>query len=107
MQESPKNVFSHYSDGRERADHDKHDIKLYDRQRATVTGVKEVISFDNNEILLETLQGTLAFRGNNLHVKRLTLEKGEVDLEGEIGEMKYTESHGMKETGSFIGKLFR
>lgn len=107
MQESPKNVYNHYSDGKERPDNGKHEIRMYDRRRAAVTGVKEVISFDNNEILLETIRGALAFRGNNLHVRRLTLEKGEVDLEGEIGEVKYSESHGVKEAGSFIGKLFR
>ncbi len=85
----------------------KHDVKMYDRKRATVTGVKEVVSFDNNEILLETIQGSLCFRGENLHVKRLTLEKGEVDLEGKIGELKYADSHAMNDAGSFFGKLFR
>ena len=99
MQEPQNSVFGQ--------DERKQDVKMYDRQRATVTGVKEVISFDCNEILLETIRGSLCFRGENLHVKRLTLEKGEVDLEGDIAELKYSESHSMKEAGTFFGKLFR
>lgn len=99
MQEAQKSVFGQ--------DERKQDVKMYDRQRATVTGVKEVVSFDCNEILLETIRGRLCFRGENLHVKRLTLEKGEVDLEGDIAELKYSESHSMKEAGTFFGKLFR
>ncbi len=58
----------------------RHDVTMYDRGRASVTGVKEVVSFDSNEILLETTRGALAFCGEGLHVKRLTVEKGEVDL---------------------------
>lgn len=80
---------------------------MLDRKRAAVSGVKEVISFDSNEILLETTRGVLGFRGENLHVKRLTLEKGEVDLEGDINELKYTDTHSVKDAGSFLGKLFK
>ncbi len=107
MQESPKSVFGYHTEMKEQLENGKQDIKMFNRERASVTGVKEVISFDSNEILLETIRGTLSFRGENLHVKRLTLEKGEVDLEGQIGELKYTESHSVKDAGSFLGKLFR
>lgn len=85
----------------------RHDVAMYDRKKASVSGVKEVISFDSNEILLETTRGILGFCGENLHVKRLTLEKGEVDLEGDINELKYTDTHSVKDAGSFFGKLFR
>ncbi len=107
MQDSQKSAFGHYSDTRDMLDSKKQDVKMFDRQRATVTGVKEVVSFDTNKILLETIRGSLSFCGENLHVKRLTLEKGEVDLEGRIDELKYSESHSVKEAGSFLGKLFR
>lgn len=108
MQDSQKSVFNHYSDTREsQPGAGRHEVRMSDRQRAFVTGVKEVISFDSTEIILETTQGTLEFQGNNLHVKRLTLEKGEVDLEGNIDELKYSDSHSVKDAGSFFGRLFK
>lgn len=107
MQDSQKNRFSQYSDTRDGSINNRHNVNMSDRSRACVTGVKEVISFDSNEILLETTKGILGFRGNNLHVKRLTLEKGEVDLEGDIDELKYSDNHSVKDAGSFLGKLFK
>ena len=110
MQDSQRSRLSPYSDTRTEynASHSaSHDIKIYGRKRATVTGVKEVISFDCDEILLETTGGMLTFQGDNLHVKRLTLEKGEVDIEGDVCELKYSDSHTVKDAGSFFGKLFR
>lgn len=107
MQESQKSRFNHYSEAREENMNSRHDLNMSDRKRASVSGVKEVISFDSNEILLETTRGVLGFRGENLHVKRLTLEKGEVDLEGDIDELKYTDTHSVKDAGSFLGKLFK
>lgn len=107
MQESQRSRFDYETETRNQSMNSRHDLMMYDRKRASVTGVREVISFDSNEILLETTRGTLAFRGEGLHVKRLTLEKGEVDLEGEVQELKYSDSHTVKDAGSFLGKLFR
>ena len=107
MQDSQRSRSNHYLETRETDAGGRHDVSMYGRERASVTGVKEVISFDSNEILLETTRGTLVFRGEGMHVKRLTQEKGEVDLEGVICELKYTDSHSVKEAGSFFGKLFK
>lgn len=106
MQDSQISRRNQYSETREQGG-GRHDVCMYDRGRASVTGVKEVVSFDSNEIVLETTRGALIFRGEQLHVKRLTLEKGEVDLDGNICELKYTDSHTVKEVGSFFGKLFK
>lgn len=83
-----------------------HKLVMEDRGRVELTGVTEVISFDNEEIRLETIAGAMRFGGENLHVKRLTLERGEVVLEGQINEICYYESHS-KTAGSFISRLFR
>ena len=73
-----------------------------------VSGVSDVLSFDLAEILLETDQGMLMIKGNNLHVNRLSLEKGEVDVEGQIDSLTYSELSGMGQKGeSFFGKLFK
>ena len=59
-----------------------HKIIMTNRRTCTVNGVNDVLSFDLREILLETEQGMLMIRGNELHVNRLTLDKGEVDIAG-------------------------
>ena len=74
----------------------------------TVTGVRDVLSFDVSEVLLETGLGMLSIRGSDLHVSRLTLEKGEVDVTGKIDVLTYSDVGTYKKQGeSLLGRLFR
>jgi sporulation protein YabP len=85
-----------------------HKITLINRTTGTLTGVIDVLSFDVNEILLETGMGMLLLKGSDLHVNRLNLEKGEVDIEGRIDSMTYSEVNGYAKQGeSFLGRLFK
>ncbi len=85
-----------------------HKITVNNRKNAAITGVSDVLAFDLNEVLLETAQGMLMIKGNDLHVKRLSLEKGEVDVEGKIDSFLYSEIAGnQKQQESFLGRLFR
>ena len=85
-----------------------HKLLLNNRRTGTVSGVTDVISFDIAEILLETEQGMLTIKGADLHVNRLTLEKGEVDIEGRIDSMAYSEVTDFHEAGaSLLGRLFK
>ena len=52
-----------------------HKIVVSNRKAGSFTGILDVISFDISEILLETEQGMLHVKGNDLHVNRLNLEK--------------------------------
>ena len=73
-----------------------------------VSGVADVLSFDLAEILLETDQGMLMIKGKDLHVNRLTLERGEVDIEGQIDSFTYSDTGQYGEKGeSFLGRLFK
>ena len=51
-----------------------HKLELYNREKGTVTGVLDVISFDENTIVLDTDLGLLTIKGKDLHVSRLSLE---------------------------------
>ena len=85
-----------------------HKFMLTNRRTCLVSGVSDVLSFDLSEILLETDQGMLLIKGNDLYVNRLTLEKGEVDIEGKIDSLTYSETAGhMAEGESLLGKLFK
>ena len=61
-----------------------HRITIQNRSSGTITGIVDVVSFDENTIVLDTDQGLLTIKGNGLHVSRLTLEKGEVDVDGTV-----------------------
>ena len=85
-----------------------HKISLNNRLSGSMTGVREVISFDGSEIILDTEQGILIVKGEDLHVTRLTLDKGEVEVSGRIDGILYAENEDKKrERGSFLAKLFQ
>ena len=85
-----------------------HKLQLNNRRTGTISGVTDVISFDIAEILLETEQGMLTIKGADLHVNRLTLEKGEVDIEGRIDSLAYSELTDCHKAGaSLLSRLFK
>lgn len=85
-----------------------HKVLLTNRRGGALNGIIDVLSFDVGEILLETEQGMLMIKGNDLHVKRLTLEKGEVDIEGRIDSLAYSDVGGTtRHNESFLGRLFK
>ncbi len=85
-----------------------HKLVVNNRKTSMVTGVLDVLSFDLNEVLLETEQGMLMVKGKDLHVNRLSLEKGEVDLTGHIDSVAYSDIHKTEKKGeNFFEKLFK
>lgn len=85
-----------------------HKVMMHNRSDAILTGVLDVISFDEAEVRMETTQGTLTIKGKELHVKRLTLEKGEVELDGTIDSFVYSHSGAYSRKGeSVIKRLFK
>ncbi|MBN6205605.1 sporulation protein YabP [Ralstonia pickettii] len=85
----------------------EHQVKLNNRKTLEISGVKEVDSFDNEEFLLETVQGYMIIRGQNLQLKNLDVSSGNVTIKGRIYELSYIdETQGEKAKG-FFSKLFR
>lgn len=85
-----------------------HKLLLTNRRTCNISGVNDVLSFDVNEILLETEQGMLMIKGDELHVSRLTLEKGEVDIDGRIDSLTYSDAGGAaRKNESLLARLFR
>lgn len=83
----------------------QHRVILTNRGTCALNGISDILSFDVNEILLETEMGMLMIRD----VNRLTLEKGEVDLSGKIDSIQYSDvSKGKGSQGeSLLGRLFK
>ena len=85
-----------------------HKIAMTNRRLCIINGVKDVESFDEQAVMLETEQGRLQIKGDGLHVSRLTLERGEIDIDGRIDSMVYMDEgvgSGLKE--SFWERMFR
>ena len=70
-----------------------------------MTGVTDVTTFDENAIAMETGEGTLTVRGENLHVERLSLDQGELCLTGEVQSLEYDDTTGAR--GGLFARLFR
>ena len=83
-----------------------HKIVMFDRSRLEIDGVNDVISVDVNEAILDTTSGKIIMKGNDLHVKRLNLEKGELDMEGIVDNIAYTKSTKDTKT-SVLSRIFR
>lgn len=85
-----------------------HKVTMNGRRNCSITGVNDVLSFDVKEVLLETELGMLMMKGSDLHISRLTLEKGEVDVEGKIDSLTYSEHDSFTKKGeSLLNKLFK
>ncbi len=66
-----------------------HLIKINNRNNMELSGVNNVNTFDEQEIILETILGSLFIKGENLHITLLNLEENKVALEGEINSLEY------------------
>ncbi len=71
--------------------HLPHKLQLNERTSLTMTGVAEVVSFDENTVVLQTSLGLLVIQGQQLQLKKLTLEGGQVAVEGSIRALSYEE----------------
>ena len=91
----------------ERAITKSHKITINNRKEANITGVVDVISFDVEEVKIETELGTLVIKGNEMHVKNLNLEKGQVDVEGHMDSFIYTHVKKNENGESFLSRMFK
>ena len=80
-----------------------HKLQLSERQKLTMTGVTEVVSFDENAVVLQTSLGTLLIQGQGLQLKTLSLEGGQVAVDGTVTSLTYEEP---RQDGLFR-RLFR
>lgn len=91
----------------ERVSSGSHKLSVNNRKGGSMTGVTDVIAFDMNEVLLETELGMLMIKGKDLHVNKLNLEKGEVDIDGTIDSLTYSEVSDYSKKGeSLFKRLF-
>lgn len=80
---------------------------LENRGKLSISGVNDVLSFDDQVVILETELGLLTVKGENLRINKLSIDTLEVIIEGNISCLAYSESNSNKSSGGFFGKIFK
>ena len=81
---------------------ESHSLRLTERKSLSVTGVTEVVRFDEDAVVLQTDMGTLTVQGEQLQLKELSVEGGRVTVEGTISALSY---EAPRQSGSFLQRL--
>jgi len=83
-------------------------LVLENREKLSISGVLDVLSFDDQVVIVETELGLLTVKGENLRINKLSIDTSEVVVEGEIYNLAYSENDlDKKSSGSFLGKIFK
>lgn len=82
-----------------------HHVILEEREQLVISGVEEVESFDESTIFLTTAQGCLEIQGEELHIEKLSLDGGDLKVDGDIDSVSYEEESGGR--GGFFSRLLR
>lgn len=86
----------------------KHSISLVDRENLYITGVLDVISFDEELVIAETEKGVILVRGEDLHVSKLNLDNNELNIQGYVHGINYEDeiNYGKNKQNLFL-KIFK
>ena len=81
---------------------------LENRKKLNVSGVNDVLSFDDQVVIVDTELGLLTIKGENIKITKLSLDTAEIIVEGEISNLSYSQNKQEKASGtSFLGKIFK
>ena len=81
-----------------------HDVIVENRKKVTMTGINDVESFDEETIIAQSDCGGITVHGHGLKISRLSVESGDMVIEGDIDSLVYSDS---KSQGSFLSRVFR
>ena len=85
-------------------------IYLENREKLNISGVKDVLSFDDQMVILETELGLLTVKGENLRINKLSIDTLDVSIDGTINTLIYSDNASDKrvgKSGNFLSKLFK
>ena len=82
-----------------------HNVILEDRHRLSISGVQDIDSYDEQSVIAFTELGELTIKGFDLHINKIDVQTGELDLEGEIWSLSYSEAQPKR--GGFLSRLFK
>lgn len=80
---------------------------LENREKLSVSGVIDVESFNDETIIVDTELGGLIVKGADLHISKLNLDNSELNVEGEIVSIEYTDNDGRSKGMGFFSRMFK
>lgn len=83
-----------------------HSLKLDDRRFLSVTGVTDVDGFDEHTIVLATTYGMMTVHGSELHINKLNIDDGCLNIEGNVESIQYSNAD-IQDKGSWLSRIFR
>lgn len=84
-----------------------HKVVIEDREKMTVSAVEDVESFDEEKVVVITDMGTMTVIGADFRISRLNVEDGQLEIIGEIDEVRYSDAAHETQGGGFFGRLFK
>ena len=84
-----------------------HNLSINERKNILMSGIKKIISFDNEEFLMESTMGMILLKGNALEIVKLDTHDGNVSIKGKVNQITYLEDKEKIKEDSFITKLFK
>lgn len=82
-------------------------LVLENRKKLSVSGVNDVLSFDDQVVMVDTELGLLTVKGENIRINKLSLDTAEVIIEGDISSLAYSPNKQEKSTGTILSKIFK
>lgn len=80
---------------------------LENRGKLSISGVNDVLSFDDQVVIVDTELGMLTVKGENIRINKLSLDTAEVIIEGEISTLTYSSNKQEKNSGTILSKIFK
>lgn len=86
----------------------RHRLVIDQREDVMIEGVSEVISFDEESVVCETVMGLMIVKGINLHIEKLNLDQGILAIVGEVDSLEYGDGNSFsKASGGILGRIFK
>ena len=83
-----------------------HRVVMEGRQSLRVSGVEDVESYDDDTVVIYTVDGTMTVKGMDFRINKLSIEDGELEIDGDVDSILYSDSR-KEEHGGFFGRIFR
>ena len=80
---------------------------LESREKLNISGAIDVLSFDDQIVIIQTHLGLLTVKGEDLRISKLNIDSEEVIIDGEISTMSYSDKSFDKKESSFLSKIFK
>ena len=82
-------------------------VVLENREKLNVTGINDILSFDDQVVMIDTELGLLTVKGENIRINKLSIDTSEVIIEGDISYLAYSDKELEKNKGNLISKIFK